>query len=193
MLCDQCFLRNALIHITNIRAGQMSTRHLCQECAAEEPFNLMSMGGMMKGLVFFIEGTPETKQKTIPRQHKELECGQCRYRLSDFKKTQKVGCPACYEVFKDYLTAKDLKPKQTLSNPPAPEVFPSLEKDDTAKSFAGEWELLQGKLYRALKEENYEEAAKLRDQLRASLSSSTAPISLKTQTLGDERDETSKP
>lgn len=171
MLCDQCFLRNAQIHITNIRGGSMTTRHLCQECASEESFSLMGLGKLMKGLFFVIGGTPQTKQKTLPKLQKDLECLQCHYRASDFQKTQKVGCPACYEVFRDLLTPGELKYK-TISPPPVPkEIALSADEGNPTETYARAWEQLQGQLYQAVKEENYEEAAKLRDQLRTALGS----------------------
>ncbi len=174
MLCDQCFLRNAAIHITNIRDCAMTTRHLCQECAAEEPFNLINLSDSMKGLVFLIEGSSkETKQKTLPKQQKDLTCGQCRYRLSDFRKTQKVGCPACYEAFREALkTDNPIKTKEISPLPlPRELALTPPGHDDTVPDQARDWELLQGKLYQALKTENYEEAAKIRDQLRLNLGS----------------------
>lgn len=172
MLCEQCFLRNALVHITNIRSGTMTTRHLCEECAAEEPFSLMNLGKIMRGLVFVIEGPPETKQKTRPRLQKDLQCAQCNYRAADFQKTQRLGCPACYEVFKEFLDLKDIKPKEMPPLPLPPELSAPGPAEDTSKNPAGHWEELQSRLYRALKAENYEEAARLRDELRMALGSS---------------------
>jgi protein arginine kinase activator len=182
MLCDQCFLRNALVHITNIRGGSITIRHLCQDCAVEEPFNLMRLGEMMKGLVFLIEGSPETRQKALPKQQqqKDLECAQCYYRLSDLKKTQRVGCPACYEFFKEFIISKVIKPKDLVPSSTPKELAVSSEKDHLQETPAGEWELLQSRLYQALKQEDYEEAARLRDRLRQTLD--PPPVELRSLT-----------
>jgi len=80
-------------------------------------------------------------------------------RRSDFKKTSRLGCPACYEAFAEELTpllAAVHKGTHHIGKVPA-----GAAHDSPAEIVA-----LQKQLNEAVAGERYEEAARLRDVIR---------------------------
>ena len=106
---------------------------------------------------------------------KTLKCDNCGYTFEDIAHTGKVGCANCYDVFQDRLEPiirriqssnhhvgrlgkiidKKIDEKQHKANRTNKEVTPE-EK----------LEILKEDLKQAIKEERYEDAAKLRDEIK---------------------------
>jgi protein arginine kinase activator len=109
------------------------------------------------------------------RQEKEWYCGHCNTSFASVKMGECLGCTECYSVFGDFLIGELISTE---------EVPPSLQKKgpskrlqaihigkspDAAADLAPSSQLtsLNEALNDALKGENYEQAAWLRDQIRA--------------------------
>lgn len=93
-----------------------------------------------------------------------LCCGNCGTTADDVRMGSSVGCSSCYEVF-DYLLSKELDPQKGLTKTPihlgrrpgqTAAINPSL------KLLA-----LHQALHDTLSREDYEQAAWLRDQIKA--------------------------
>ena len=96
-----------------------------------------------------------------------MQCEVCGFSPADFKKTGRFGCPHCYETFKDILQPmlKNMH-KDIVHRGKVP------EKALARLSRKRRLDQLESDLQEAIKEENYEEAARLRDlisQARESL------------------------
>lgn len=93
-------------------------------------------------------------QLSLDPGREEKVCPLCRTTWKSFRKNRRLGCPECYKTFeedlKTWLVKKDLRP---LYTGPGPRPQQELRR-------------LEGELARALREERYEDAASLRDQLR---------------------------
>jgi protein arginine kinase activator len=90
-------------------------------------------------------------------------CHHCGYTIDFFRKTGNVGCPRCYECFDKQLLPlieRMQKSLQHMGKRPKNFSMP-VEKNLTKES-------LEKKLQRAIELEDFEEAAKIRDQLRSS-------------------------
>src|SRR5205085_1626545 len=91
----------------------------------------------------------------------ELKCGRCGFTQADFKKAGRLGCPECYRTFSDPLDGllKTMH-KGTRHVGKVPESLrQSRDLNDRLKS-------LQKKLSKAIEEEDFEEAAILRDEIK---------------------------
>lgn len=114
------------------------------------------------------------KEKSLEKQG-ALCCGNCETSLDSVKMGAPLGCTACYAVFEDLLIA-DLSQSEALP--------PLLIKQLTSKrlqtihvgkspyksldvSLSNKLTSLNEALNEALKKENYEQAASLRDQIKA--------------------------
>lgn len=91
----------------------------------------------------------------------EKKCPVCGHTYSDFRRTGKIGCSECYNAFRAPIT-------ETLRN-----VQPSTLHKGKIPSKSGEelklrrkYETLKQELSAAVKNEDYETAAKLHKQIR---------------------------
>jgi protein arginine kinase activator len=88
----------------------------------------------------------------------EKACPVCGLRGKDYRKRALLGCPACYEAFADelkpYLQAMQKGGRHTGKAPAGARLDAELEG-------------LQAALNRAVEVQDFEEAAALRDRIRA--------------------------
>lgn len=152
MQCEICKSKEANVHLKQACNGMVREVHVCQECAAKHGFDAQSQ----LSLTDFLFGMAGAQQEALlPGEDKS--CPVCHARWSDFKKTTRLGCSTCYEIF-----SKELEP-----------VLASMHKKDRhigkapADRVAGVEEAsLRKALEDAVAAQNFEEAAKLRDRLR---------------------------
>ncbi len=91
----------------------------------------------------------------------ELKCPRCGFTQADFKKSGRLGCPECYSTFAEGLAGllKTMH-KGTRHTGKAPEALRATREN------ADRLKTLQNKLAKAIKDENYEQAAQLRDEIK---------------------------
>ena len=161
MLCSICNEREATVHLTQIAGDKMQKVDLCEECAKEKGVNdpaAFSLADLLMGL-----GASQEVAKAAKR--KESACPSCGFSHSDFKKTGRLGCPACYDHFSDGLVAllKTMH-KGVRHTGKVPRRFKHLKK---AVDASERLKVLQRKLTKAITEEDFEQAAELRDEIKA--------------------------
>lgn len=128
---------------------------LCSECAAKAELtpSFSDFDTLLKSAFSFMPRTLQTKRKSCPA------CGSTLSSISD---SGKLGCAQCYEFF-----AEELAP--TIARIHANAVY--VRNDSTPapeeKKEENRLEALKAQLAKAVNEENYELAAKLRDEIRA--------------------------
>jgi protein arginine kinase activator len=151
MLCQVCENKPATIHITDIADGKKKVLHLCEDCAGEK--ELTHGGGGIPSLLKTLIG--ERKPAS------DVKCPECGISYEEFRAKGRFGCPKDYEVF-------------------AAELAPLLEKIHGAKKHVGRvpggllldsgredrLRKLRRELARAVKDEQYEQAARIRDEIR---------------------------
>lgn len=156
MLCDNCNKNNASVHMTSFVNGQMQTLHLCAQCALKKK-NI----AVMPWLSFkdFLSAFYEEKEA------QNLKCEICGTTLADFKKIGKLGCANCYKVFKDFiqpvLKAIHISTAHTGKRPAGAVGL----SGNTQTGPVRQKDYLKQKLCEAVEVENYEEAARLRDEI----------------------------
>lgn len=169
MLCDICTKNQATVHLTEIVDEQMTELHLCEECAKQKSVQMEQQFGLsdlLGGLVDFgkhIEGKEASKVK----------CPSCNLSYDDFKKIGKLGCSNCYNSFARYLTPllkrihgssihTGKSPRDVASPPRA-----GIVKKSEVKIPKSDLQDLKARLLEVIKLENFEEAAILRDKIKA--------------------------
>lgn len=156
MLCDECMKNNATIHLTTFVNGQVKTVHLCPQCAAKRNKPVVMPGFSFNDLLSAFYENEETE---------EVACDVCGTTLASFQKTGKLGCAQCYKVFESsimpVLKGIHMNEKHTGKRPGERVVF-DMEKESAAE---GRKEELKRELRAAISTENFEEAARLRDEI----------------------------
>ena len=157
MLCSICNTKPATVHLTQIVGDKMQKLDLCEDCAKAKGVNDPA-GFALADLMLGLGASQEIGQAA---GGVETKCPRCGFTQADFKKSGRLGCPDCYKTFAEGLAGllKTMH-KGTRHVGKVPEALrASREQSDRLKS-------LQKKLEKAVKAENYEEAAKLRDEIR---------------------------
>ena len=178
MLCDNCGKRNANVRYTQIINGNKKEMMLCEECSKKLGIGHMDFNMPINFSSFFGDFLDEFESSSfIPTltSARELKCNNCGLSFEEFIHTGKFGCKGCYDTFEDNLD-EILKSIQG-SNRHTGRIgkMKSTDKNDTTKNSARnnpkenkektKLEKLQDDLQLAIKEERYEDAAKIRDQI----------------------------
>jgi len=159
MLCDGCGKNPATVHLTEIVNDQMNELHLCEECArkksqdAEQNF----------GLGDFLGGMADINKNEKDKESASVKCPNCGLTYADFKKIGRLGCGDCYNAFKKYL-APLLKRIHGSSQHVG--KSPAFAKKALGLKKGIDIQELRNKLQRAVEQEQFEEAARLRDQIK---------------------------
>jgi len=187
MLCDNCKKNPSTVHLKGITNGMKAELHLCQECSVgmsglintQMPINLenilsslgsadspISLENIFKGIMESVQSTVPGPHPSSPKFQQVLRnvpgpCVVCGLSYEQFKSTGKLGCEGCYQAFPKEIVAL-FKNVQNSSRH---------EGKYPKRSGAGimqrrEVDRLRSTLQQAVEEENYEEAARIRDQIR---------------------------
>jgi protein arginine kinase activator len=158
MKCDVPNCENeATVHLTEIRDGKKHEMHLCERCAQEKGLT----GKPHFSLSDLLAGIASQAQASRTKRGKEPACAACGTTLSQFQASGRFGCAECYTTFKEdvqSLVEKIHDSSQHVGKVPkrvSSEVV--LQKDIRQ---------LQVDLKRAIRREDYETAAAIRDQVR---------------------------
>ena len=91
----------------------------------------------------------------------EKKCPVCGHTYSDFRRTGKIGCSECYKVFRTPIaeTLRQVQPSTVHTG-----KIPS--KSGEELKLKRKYETLKQELSAAVKNEDYETAAKLHKQIR---------------------------
>ena len=98
-------------------------------------------------------------------QEKADACPYCGHTLEEYKKTGKFGCAMCYEVFKDQLDFAG-KAAGTKGKEKEESAEGKTAEDTRQRGTAQQIADLRSKLEHAVKEEKYEIAAQIRDEIK---------------------------
>lgn len=160
MQCQVCQKREATIHLTEITDGVRSEMHLCERCAQEEGIAVksqLSINELLSGLL----ATQPSDEELFGDTERELSCPHCGFTLARFTKEAVLGCPYDYEVFEKSLLPLIEKAHdgKTVHHGKVPSKMPK----DTKKQI--KLTALRQQLNAAVLSEDYELAAKLRDEI----------------------------
>ena len=161
MLCDNCGKNPATVHLTEIVDEQMTELHLCEECARQKSAQMEQQFGLsdlLAGMADF--NKPPSSSKEVG-ESVDLKCPSCGLTYTDFKKIGRLGCGECYTAFKKYLgplLRRIHGSGQHFGKSPL-KLTKTLKKKIDLQD-------LRNRLQKAIATEAFEEAAKLRDQIK---------------------------
>lgn len=159
--CDNCN-KPATVHLTEIRNGKKIEKHLCEQCAAQnEGLPVKSHTPINELLTNFVMAHSGLQKETTAGQACEL----CSMTWSEFRQGGLFGCANDYTVFE-----KDLTPLLQRAHEGATH---HVGKVPTRRGGTGvpmkktvDLSKLRKELQRAVEAEDYEKAAKVRDQIK---------------------------
>lgn len=159
MICESCKKKEATVFYEESVNGNKRSYSLCAACAAakekdgEIGFFTFPHHDDLFGSLLGLSPVPTQRTKT---------CERCGASAKDLQKSGRLGCPACYETFKEELegTVRSIH-GNTKHVGRAPARFrQGREKQDKLAS-------LRAQLKEAIANEAFEQAAALRDEIRS--------------------------
>ena len=175
MLCQNCRENEANVKYTQIINGVKKEIRVCEKCAKELGIGSFEFNMPIHFSDFLGDFLNDYSTNLLPSFSKEINnsCNNCGETYDDFIKTGLFGCPECYNEFDERIDAmlkkihgnnkhigrgaktidskQEIKPKK--ENPKQESKETKLEK-------------LQEDLKIAIQEERYEDAAKIRDEIK---------------------------
>ena len=159
MVCQNCERSEATTHIKRVVNGETAETHLCADCAAHLGYGDFFSGfGLNLGEIL---GGILDNGLTEQKQAKTVRCPKCGCSFEDIVRDGKLGCAQCYSTFYDKLL------------PSLQRIHGRIEHDGKISESAGEstkkkdpLEQLREELNAAIEEQNFEQAAKLRDKIK---------------------------
>ncbi len=152
--CERC-ASPATVHITEVLGeSKFEEHHVCEQCY---PKYFQHGPGKAPGKAMTAEPAPELEEALFGQQ----ECPDCGIKFVDFRNSHRLGCARDYDVFRNELTPLlENIHGETKHCGKTPRNYPK------TKQAEAELTQMRQRLKRAVDREDYEEAARLRDQIR---------------------------
>ncbi len=158
MLCDICKKTEATVHLTQIVEGKILKVDMCEGCSKAKGVQdsaAFSLAELLAG--FAPAAQPEEAQAEGPG----VQCPTCGMTQADFKKLGRFGCADCWVAFEDGLgpLLKAMhKGDRHVGKVPGKAAHTLVINDRIQE--------LSEHLQKAIRGEQYEEAAGIRDEIR---------------------------
>jgi len=158
MLCQVCKQREATFHFKEVIQDERRELHLCEICAREMNLLKESFFTPSFSLSNLMTGLANLEIPLVPKEQKI--CPGCGLSYEDIRRKGKMGCSSCYQTFREYII-----PLLERIHGKAHHSGKTPEKgkgqDERIKKIYD----LRRKLEDAVRKEDYEKAAKLRDEI----------------------------
>jgi protein arginine kinase activator len=157
MLCSICKAKEATVHLTQIASDKLQKVDLCEECAKQKGVNDptgFSLADLLLGL-----GAAQEIEKGS--SNPDLHCPACGFTHADFKKAGRLGCAQCYDTF-----AEGLEGMLKTMHKGTQHVGKAPQSMRLTKDLNDRLAQLQKNLKQAVDEENFEQAAAIRDEIK---------------------------
>lgn len=181
MKCENCGKNEANVKYTQIINGEKKQMFLCEDCSEKLGIDSNIHLNMPINFSSFLSDFFDDVNAITPMPmiEKAIQCQKCGLTFDDFMNTGKFGCGNCYEEFENkidpilknihgsnrhigrignVIEGNDLSENSKNKN----EINENTKKDEKAKYI----EDLKSNLKLAIKEERYEDAAKIRDEIK---------------------------
>lgn len=163
MICDQCGERSASVIVKQQQQGQITELHLCHICAAENhSINIAFEQDPLAIHQLLSNWFPNSQASVNPVRKEAVTCPSCGFGFPKFLQLGKFGCASCYDAFSSQLDEifKRFHNGNTEHTGKIPASY------GTTLKIKKEIEELRKQMQVSVSEEDFEEAARLRDEVK---------------------------
>jgi protein arginine kinase activator len=153
--CGRCS-KPAVLHITEIREGDVQALHLCEGCA-KEYLSTSEAGGPPTETAVAESPGDSAESSEVDQQ----TCPSCGITFKEFRSQGRLGCPHDYIAFQS-----ELMPLLENIHGETQHVGKAPKRAPQASQHQFKLVRLRSLLKAAVDEEQYEEAARLRDEIQ---------------------------
>ena len=174
-MCQNCGKNEVTFRYTQIVNGVKKEMNLCDKCARELGLKDMSFSMPISFSNFFSDFFNDYSDSLLPSfMGTQINaCKTCGTTFDDFINSGEFGCSECYETFEDRIAPilKKLHGADRHIGRGYREIESEQNTEQTKKVSKKEKkeskiEKLQKDLQKAIKDERYEDAAKIRDEIK---------------------------
>ncbi len=167
MECQECNQNPATVHFAQVINGDKTEIHVCQQCAKEKGYvsteeDAYSLHHLLSGL-FNPNSNAMQKQSERESEEKQIQCKKCGMTYQQFARVGKFGCASCYQTFAEHLNPlfRKVHSGNTVHEGKVPKrVGTDIYQRKKIRD-------LKLKLQQAIADEAFENAAKVRDEIKA--------------------------
>lgn len=161
LLCDQCNKKPATVHLTQIINNNKKEMHLCEDCANknslifggkfdfEQKFNFHSLLSDLMGDSYVVD-------------KKAVKCQKCGMTQKSIAEGSFLGCAECYEIFQSQVLPMIKRIHGTTQH-----IGKVPERTSGKAKVIKKMRDLKVALEDAIKKEEFEKAAKIRNEIRS--------------------------
>lgn len=162
MQCQSCKKNTATIHLTEISNGQRVESHLCQACAQKQGLAVQAQVPLNELLSTLLSAQTAGEPPAAGSPATEIACPHCGMTLQRFARESLLGCGHDYEIFEKNLLPLIERSQggHTRHTGKVPESVSHDQRDRVRLS------ALKLRLEQAVRQEDYETAARLRDEIK---------------------------
>ncbi len=150
-LCQACLANPATIHLTEIQDEVREEQHICESCAAAQGLNNEA----------FVTNMVDAISRSVSAPNRA--CPHCGMTFEEFRAKGRFGCPKDYEVFDEALSGLLAKMHSGASRHKGRLPRGQHEVETTVGDRLLQ---LRRELRDAIKDEKYENAARIRDEIQ---------------------------
>ena len=176
MKCENCGNNEANVKYTQIINGEKKQMFLCEECSQKLGINDIHFNmpiNFTSFLTDFFSDMNDISLMPTLGENNLLKCSKCGLIWDDFLHTGKFGCSNCYDDFESRINPI-LRSIQGATNHvgrigniiQGNNVKQNLDEKMEENKNISKIEKLKEELKQAVKEERYEDAAKIRDEIK---------------------------
>jgi protein arginine kinase activator len=151
-LCDECGVNPANIHLTQIMQNATQVSHLCEECARKKGIS-----------VTITEEEPVVSGARNGEAVIDITCKQCGCTYEQFRSKGWLGCPDCYNAFEKEIDTLLMQMHGSLIHKGKRYHTPG----GSSQELTVEMKRLRQELAVAIKNEEFEQAATIRDAIHS--------------------------
>ncbi|SHN37151.1 UvrB/UvrC motif-containing protein [Gracilibacillus kekensis] len=167
MECQECKENKATVHFAQVINGDKTEIHVCQKCAKEKGYvspdeDAYSLHHLLSGL--FNPNPSALHQPTEQeKEEREIQCDKCGMTYHQFARVGKFGCAMCYQTFAEHLNPlfRKVHSGNTVHEGKVPK---RIGTDIYQRKMVRDLKL---QLQQAIADEAFEDAAKIRDQIKS--------------------------
>ncbi len=157
MICQKCGKHPATVHLKQIINGVVGEEYLCSLCANNESSfystdNELSTESLLNAL--FVGGRPTASSSKT--------CPLCGINAREIQRNRRAGCAKCYEVFRNELINAAFRVHGAAKH-----VGKAPQKSQEETERLTKIEELKNRQLKAIEDQDFELAAKLRDEIKA--------------------------
>jgi protein arginine kinase activator len=155
--CDECDAV-ASVRAVIIINGDKRVVRLCDGCAAKTQFLIDAHGGISPLLIEQLTAASTDSLGALAK----ADCPDCGTKFMDFRNKGRLGCPNDYVVFRGGLLPLMARVHRAVRH-----VGKRPRRNESGLESSGEIRKLRRAVREAISAERYEEAARLRDEIKS--------------------------